>query len=333
MASRRLIKITFPIISIIGLYFLGPSPKKPEYVRMLPNVPAEAVALEAYVQENEAKHQVKPGNEANIVWYDSTKQRTEYAIVYLHGFSASHTEGNPTHRRMAETFGCNLYLSRLADHGIDTTEALLHFTADRTWRSACEALAVGKSLGEKVILLSTSTGGTLALKLAAEFPEDVHALINLSPNIAINDPASFLLNNPWGLYIARSVLGGNYNITDANEEHARFWNKKYRIEALTELQELIETTMNDGLFKRVKQPSLTLYYYKNEEEQDPQVKVSAMLEMHKALGTPESMKVAQAVPTAGAHVIGSSLTSKDIESVYQAIEKFAVEKLNMSKVQ
>ena len=333
MASRRLIKISFPIISIIGLYFLGPAPKNPEYNKHLPVVPAEASALEAYVAEEEAKHEVKPGNEATIIWNDSTKQRTEYAIVYLHGFSASHVEGSPTHRRLAETFGCNLYLPRISDHGIDTTEALLYFTADRAWQSATEALAIGKRLGNKVILLSTSTGGTLALKLAAEFPEDVHALISLSPNIAINDPASFLLNNPWGLYIARAVLGGKYNITDASEEHSRFWNKKYRIEALTELQQLIETTMTDDLFRRVKQPSLTLYYYKNEEEQDPQVKVSAMLEMNEALGTPEDLKVAQAIPTAGAHVIGSSLTSKDIESVYQSMEKFAIEKLNMTKLQ
>ena len=112
-------------------------------------------------------------------------------------------------------------LSRLADHGIDTTEALLQFTPDRAWESAKEALAMGKKIGDKVILLSTSTGGTLALMLAAEYPEDVFALINLSPNIAINDGAAFLLNDPWGLQIARMVMGGNYRVTDANEEHAK----------------------------------------------------------------------------------------------------------------
>jgi esterase/lipase len=232
---------------------------------------------------------------------------------------------------LAEAFDCNLYLSRLSDHGIDTTDALLQFTADRAWQSALQALAIGKNLGEKVILLSTSTGGTLALKLAAEFPDDVFGLINLSPNLAINDPAAFILNEHWGLYIARLVMGGKYNVTDATEEHARYWNKKYRIEALTELQELVETSMNESLFKRIRQPSLTLYYYKNEEEQDPKVKVSAMLEMHESLSTPEDLKVAIAVPTAGAHVIGSAMTSKDVDGVYQLIEKFAIEKLGMVK--
>ncbi|MDZ7648637.1 MAG: hypothetical protein U5K54_16450 [Cytophagales bacterium] len=70
------------------------------------------------------------------------------------------------------------------------------------------------------------------------------------------------------------MLGGKYRITGASEEHAKFWNKKYRLESLVQLEELIETTMNKDLFQKVKQPSLTLYYYRNEQEQDPEVKVS-----------------------------------------------------------
>jgi esterase/lipase len=331
MTTKRLIKVSFPIILFVGIYFLGPKPDKPVYSKIMPAVPGSSEELERHIADQEAKHKIKPNNEARIVWYDSSKQKTPYAVVYLHGFSASPIEGDPTHRRFAKAFGCNLYLSRLADHGIDTTEALLQFTADRAWESAKEALAIGKSLGDKIILLSTSTGGTLALKLAAEYQEDVFALINLSPNIAINDGAAFILNDPWGLQIARMVMGGNYRITDANDEHAKYWNKKYRLESLTQLEELVETSMSNETFKGVTQPSLTLYYYKNEEEQDPQVKVSAMLTMNEALGTSPDFKVAKAVPAAGAHVLGSSMTSKDLESVYAEMEKFAIDKLKMSK--
>lgn len=330
MTTKRLIKVSFPFLLLVAVYFLGPDPERPEYRRDMPVVPRQATDLEAYIASSESVHHIKPNNEARIIWNDSTKQKTPYAIVYLHGFSASQVEGDPIHRMLANEFGCNLFLSRLSDHGIDTTDALLLFTADRAWESAKEALAVGKQLGEKVILLSTSTGGTLALMLAAEYPQDVFALMNLSPNIAINDPAAFLLNDPWGLHIARMVMGGKYRVTDANEEHAKYWNKKYRLESLTELEELLETTMNQELFARIKQPSLTLYYYKDEEHQDPQVKVSAMLRMHEQLGTPADLKVAKAMPDAGAHVIGSSLTSKDVEGVYREIRNFAVEKLKMS---
>lgn len=330
MTSKRLIKLSFPLLALIAIYFLGPKPAQPVYNHQLPDVPADASALEDYIRTKESNHRIKPDNEARIIWNDSSRQKTEYAIVYLHGFSASQKEGDPTHRRFAHAFGANLYLPRLSDHGIDTTETLLYFTADRFWESAKEALAIGKQLGHKVILLSTSTGGTVALKLAADFKQDVFALINMSPNIAINDNAAFILNDPWGLSIARIVKNGNYHITGADTAAMQYWNKKYRLESLVQLQQLVETTMTEQTFKNVTQPCLTLYYYKNASEQDPQVKVSAMLTMHNQLGTPQDLKAAIAIPTAGAHVLGGAMASKDVESVFVAIEKFAVEKLGMT---
>lgn len=332
MAPKRFIKFSFPILLIVGIYFLGPKPNRPEFNLVVPEVPGTPEALEQYIVGREAKHRLKLRNEAHVVWNDSSKQKTEYAVVYLHGFSASQMEGDPTHRRFAKEFGCNLFLARLADHGVDTTEALMLYTPDRSWESAKEALAIGEKIGDKVILMSTSTGGTLALKLAAEYPDKVFALINLSPNIALRNGAAFIANDPWGLQIARLVVKGDYNVSDATEEESKYWNKKYRIEAVSQLEELIESTMTKDLFQRIEQPSLTLYYYKNEEEQDPQVKVSAMLKMNEQLATPADSKVIVNIPTAGAHVIGSSLTSKDIEGVYKEIEKFAVGKLQLKKV-
>lgn len=326
--SRRFMKITFPILMLAGIFFLGPSPEKPEYNLTLPEVPDDPQQLQEYVVKQENKHKVKPDNEASIVWYDSTRKKTDYAVVYLHGFSASQMEGDPVHRRFAKEFGCNLYLARLSDHGIDTTEALLLYTPDRAWASAKEALSIGKKLGKKIILMSTSTGGTLALKLAAEYPGDVFALINMSPNIALRNGAAFIANDPWGLQIAHLVVGGDYNITDSD---ARYWNDKYRLEAVCQLEQLLETTMNKDLFNRIKQPSLSLYYFKSEEEQDPQVKVSAILKMNEQLGTPSDLKAAVNVPGAKAHVLGSSLVSKDVDGVYEEIESFTLNKLKLAK--
>jgi len=332
MNKRRLLIIAAPIGLLIGVYFSGPKPSTPVFDKKLNTIVAEPSALEAYISLNESKHRIKPDNEARIVWADSSKQKAEYAVVYLHGFSASQMEGDPIHRRFAKQFGCNLFLSRLADHGVDTTETLLQFTADRFWESVKEALAIGKAIGDKVILMSTSTGGTAALMWAKEYPDDVYAIINMSPNIAINDPAAFLLNDPWGLQIARMVMGSNYREWEAEEQRMKYWNNKYRLESLVQLEELVECSMNKETFSKVKQPSLTLYYYKNEEEQDPEVKVSAMLEMNELLATPDSLKIIVAIPNAGAHVIGSPLVSKDVEGVYQNIEKFAIEKLHLKPV-
>ncbi len=332
--SRRFIFITFPIILLVGIYFMGPEPDQPVWNMDHTVVPQDPANLEAYVKTREAAHKLKPDNEARIVWADSSRRKTAYSVVYLHGFAASQEEGDPIHERFAKTFGCNLYLARMSDHGIDTTEQLLYFTPDRWWRSSKEALAIGKALGEKVILMSTSTGGTMALVLAAEYPEDVFALINMSPNIAINDPAAWISNNPWGLQLVRLVMGGKYNISKAKpgvdmKLNNQYWNDKYRFEAVCQLEELLEDKMNKSTFEKVRQPCLTLYYYKNEQEQDPTVKVSAMLEMNNQLSTPDSLKMAVPIPNGGGHVLGSHIVSKDLETVSKEVRKFAIEKLGM----
>ena len=266
------------------------------------------------------------------MWFnDSLKQVTEYSIVYLHGFSASQEEGDPVHYEFAQKFGCNLFLSRLSDHGVDTTEPLLNFTADRVWNSAKQAYAIAKQLGKKVILMATSTGGTLALKLAAEYPE-IAGLILLSPNIAINDPNAWLLNNPWGLQIAKLVKGKYNTAKDTTTTYAQYWNNKYRIESTVELEELLETTMKESTFKKIKQPTLLLYYFKDEENQDKVVKVSAMKRMFNQLSTAPNLKREVAIPNAGDHVIGSYVKSKDIQKVQEECEKFATEILKLKEV-
>lgn len=320
------------VLVLIVVYFLGPKPSTPKYTKDLPAVPAEANALEQYIKNNEAKHKLKPDNEARIDWFnDSLKNKTEYSVVYLHGFSASQEEGDPVHYDFAQKFGCNLYLSRLDAHGVDTTEPLGSFTADGLWNSAKEAYAIGKQLGKKVILMSTSTGGTVALKLAAEYP-DIAGLILLSPNIAINDPNAWLLNNHWGLQIAHMVVGEHKVVKDTNAAYQQYWNTRYLTSSLVQLEELLETTMKESTFKKVTQPTLLLYYYKDEDHQDPVVKVSAMKRMFSQLGTPDSLKRQVPIPNAGDHVIGSYIKSKDFQTVEQECVKFADEILKLKPV-
>ncbi|SFD50725.1 Esterase/lipase [Chitinophaga sp. CF118] len=333
--KRKWLRISLIIISILVIiYYLGPRPASPVYDPILPAVPQEAGALEKYITSKEARHRLKPDNEARIVWYDSVPRKTKYSVVYLHGFSASQEEGDPVHKDFARRYGCNLFLSRLDGHGIDTSDPLLTMTARGLWEDAKEALAIGKSLGEKVILMTTSTGGTLALKLAATYPNDIFAIINMSPNIAINNNMIFLANNPWGLNITRMVMNGKYmEAKTFSEERSKYWNKRYRLEAIGELQSLVETTMEPSTFRKVKQPVLNLYYYKDPEHQDPTVKVSAILWMEKELGTPDSLKEAIAIPGAGAHVLGCYFVAKDIPAVEKAIDAFAEEKLSLGAKQ
>lgn len=329
----RLLKIILGLSLIVFLiYWFGPHPSAPIYSKELPVAPSEPTALINFIKQEESKHAVKKDNEAEIVWADSiTKKKTAYAIVYLHGFSASKMEGAPTHLNIAKQFGCNLFLARLSQHGIDTADALINMTADNLWETAKQAYAIGKQLGDKVILMGTSTGGTLALQLAATYP-DVAGLILYSPNIAVNDPNAWLLNNPWGLQVARLVKGSNYNIIASDTTYEKYWNTKYRLEALANLEELLETKMTAATFQQIKQPVLALYYYKDEQHQDPVVKVSATKKMFEELGTSKELKRSIAMPNTGNHVIGSPILSKDVAGVERETGKFLQEIMHLTTI-
>ena len=90
--------------------------------------------------------------------------------------------------------------------------------------------------------------------------------------------------------------------------------------------------MTKDNFNKVKQPTLLLYYYKNEKKQDNVVSVKAMQEMFNELATPPALKREKSIPNAGNHVIGGAILSKDIVSVEKECEKFGREILKLSKV-
>lgn len=325
--------LSIPVLILIG-YMAGPSPATPVYSKEMPVVPAGAAALEQYIAANESLHKLKPDNQARIVWVnDSLKNRTSFALVYLHGFSASQAEGDPVHRNIAAAFGCNLYLSRLAAHGIDTTEPMANLTAEDNWQSAKQALAIGKQLGEKVILIGTSTGGSNALQLAAAYPDEVAALVLLSPNIAINNDKAWLLNNHWGTELAKMVTGSDHKVSDDTRPiYRQYWYYRYPFNGAAALQEIIETSMLPATFTKVKQPVLLLYYYKDNVHQDSVVRVDAMLKMYDELGVPAALKRKQAMPNTGDHVLGSYIKSHDVEGVQNAISLFMQEVLKMQVV-
>ena len=90
--------------------------------------------------------------------------------------------------------------------------------------------------------------------------------------------------------------------------------------------------MKKETFERVKQPTLTLYYYKDEIHQDSTVKVSAIREMVSQLGTPADKKREKAMPNTGNHVIGSWIRSKDVPGVERETELFMTEVLGIKPV-
>lgn len=326
--------IGFFVILFAGfcIYLFGPKAEFEELSYVYPWISDDLKYVESYVNNWEATLPVKEDNEARIIWNNNERfQRTEYSVVYLHGFGASQAEGGDIHRNFARRYGANLYLARIADHGLDQNDVFAELTPKKMLDSALEAVAIAKQLGEKVIIIACSTGSTYAIPIAAGDP-DIHAIINLSPNIAIAAPTAKLLTKPWGLQLAKKI-SGDYHTWEPPEGAAQYWYTKQKIEGLVALQSLIDQTMTVENFNKVKQAFLMLYYYKNEEEQDQTVSVEAMEKMFEQLGTPDDRKRAIALPETGHHVIANRLFSKDANTVEIECYNFAEEILMMEPVE
>ncbi|MBT8187863.1 MAG: alpha/beta hydrolase [Croceitalea sp.] len=320
------------LVLLVVVYFLGPQVEKPNLDETLPIVTSNLIELEQEIAMHEAKiPNVKPDNQARIIWFDSIPQKTPFSIVYLHGWSASQEEGDPIHTETAKRYGCNLYLPRLAGHGLNEAEPMLNLTADEVIDSAKEAIAIGKQLGNKVILMATSTGGTLALHLAGG-DTDIAALLLYSPNVEIFDPNAKLLAKPWGLQMAKMVKQSDYHEFEGNELKKQYWTTKYRLEALTHLQAMVDYTMVPETFEEVTQPTFLGYYYKNDSLQDNVVAIPAMLNMFDELSTPPAQKRKVAFANVGDHVMTSYISSKDLDAVRNETNAFLEEVLTMRPV-
>lgn len=216
--------------------------------------------LDEYLQESEAHFSdITPGTNKTIIWADSSRKQTPRSLVYLHGFSATRQETAPVSDSLAQRWGGNLFYTRLTGHG-RTTEAMGEATADDWLQDATEALDVGKRLGERVVLIGTSTGGTLAAWLAAqpEASEVLDAVILISPNFWPRAEGVGLLLWPYGRLLGKAVQGDYVEWEPANEAQAMYWTHRYPIGAAVEMMRLVKY-VNDLDFAAVNVPVLILY--------------------------------------------------------------------------
>ena len=329
----KIVKILFAFFAICAfVYAIGPKVKFESPKILDTEIQVDISGLDSLIASSEQKiSDLKPENEARIVWADSLHQKTEFVLVYLHGFSASQEEGAPLHTDFAKRYGMNLLLARLEDHGRVDTNSFVNLTPDNYLQSAEDALDIGKKLGKKVIVMSCSTGGTLSAILAAA-GEDIHSMIMYSPNIDIYDPMSAMLLYPWGKKISTFVLDGNYNRIDYKPEAQKYWNSVYHTNGIFAVKALINDLMNPETFKKINVPVFLGYYYKDDENQDQVVSVSRMLDFFDQIGTPATSKRKIAFPNAGNHVISSHIMSADIDNIRNKTFRFADEILGLKPV-
>lgn len=329
-----LLKALLGLIALCFIvYQLGPRPAVPVFAQKQYPAAASLTELEARVQQGEAAEPgLKPGCEAKIVWADTArKAKTPIAILYLHGFGASREEGTPLPENLARRFGCNLYLARMDEHGVDEGDGnLCELTADSYVESAEQALAVAQQLGDSVVILGTSGGGGLGLFLCSRYPE-VKGLVTWSPAVRVFRKSASLLTGPWALQLARWVTGKSHNDWPYRkpEYQAKYWTNHQCWEGVVQFTMFLKHAMTPETFAKVHCPVFVSYYYENEEKQDKTVSVAAMREMVSQLGTPAAQRREMSFPNARDHVISSGILSSDWQGVERESAKFMEEVMGM----
>ena len=163
------------VFALLLLWFLGPRIIIDETVRSV-QLPKD---LNHYLNQSESRFSnIREGLNKEILWASVEETQTEYSIVYLHGFSASRQEISPVMEKVADALGANLFFTRLSGHG-QTTEALSESTPKEWFQDATEALEIGKRLGEKVILVGTSTGATPGTLARFETPKQEYSCTSI----------------------------------------------------------------------------------------------------------------------------------------------------------
>jgi pimeloyl-ACP methyl ester carboxylesterase len=261
---------------------------------------------EAYLQAAEDQVAgIRDGLRKEIVWaYPQSRAKTPLAIVYLHGFSASKGEVRPLMDRVAASLGANLFYARLTGHGQDGP-AMATATVNAWLNDAAEALAIGRSIGERVVLVGTSTGGSLAVYAVSrpELSEAVAALVLISPNFALQAGGAGLLTGPWGGLIAELVVGKERGFEPATPLQARLWTTRYPTRAILPMAAMVDLARSVRV-EEVGVPALFVY-----SEADKVVDPAATKEIAARWGGPVRQLIVSRTDDPSSHVIAGDAFS------------------------
>jgi esterase/lipase len=325
--KKKLRKFVVILISIIILseiiYVAGPKPIAPKLDVSHIYLTNDLSLLEKQVNDIEKLTPgIRPGCQAEIVWADTAKRKkTKVAFLYIHGFGASKMEGEPISLMIPKRYAANVYLARLAGHGIDLGDSTFaKVTADDFVYSVEYALAIAEKLGDEVVVMSNSFGGALSCWLASTHPK-IKALVLYSPCIKTFNEDMEMFAKPWGLKLASLFNGSSvFSYKPYNDQYAKYWTTHYSLNGLAAFQSFLSNAMNKETFERIKCPVFMGYWYKNENIKDTLASVPAMLKMFDELGSARKQKIA--FRNVGNHELTTPILSKDVETVQKETESF-----------
>ncbi|MBT8104154.1 MAG: alpha/beta fold hydrolase, partial [Woeseiaceae bacterium] len=241
-----------------------------------------------------------------------------YSVVYLHGFSATRQETAPLAEIVASSLGANLYETRLTGHGRQRG-ALVDVRAEDWLQDGVEAISVAAALGERVIVIGTSTGATLAVAML-DHPamQSVDTLVMISPNFAPRDTKATWLTWPGGPLLARAMVGETRSWKPHNELQALYWTTSYPTTTAIEMMRLVDLA-NRQLPTAIPQRLLMLY-----STEDDVISPQAALSIFERTESPQKSAIEIKDPGDPSHHVlaGDILSAANTESIAAAIVDF-----------
>ncbi len=310
------------LLIVLMLWIFGP--REPAELKTSFDESILGSDLDCYLRNTEAElPDIVAGTQKRIVWHGARNESTPISIVYLHGFSANSEEIRPAPEQLAQLLGANLYYSRLTGHG-RTGAAMAEATVADWMRDTSEALAIAKRIGDNVIILSTSTGGTLTAAAACDpfLSKKVAGMVFISPNFGVNNPAALLLTWPFARIWIPLLFGRERHIEPLNPQHAKFWTNIYPTVAALPMAALVQKVVSNN-FTDVKVPALFIMSEKDQVVRPEMIeKISerwgGKKEVFKIL--PGCRDDTKAHVLAG-DILSPGLTDKVVEKMFEWIKK------------
>lgn len=284
------------------------------------NLPISSAAqVDDYIAQSESRISGLQSDLAkHVTWVNVTSRKpTKYSFVYLHGFTGSRRDIYPVVEKLAADFGANTFYTRLTAHGLNAGDEFANVDAGDWWDDAREAFAIGKLIGEQVVLVGTSTGGLLAtmLTMDKEAQKSIAGLVLLSPNFGLRDKRARFISGPVGKYIARRLIGVERVTVPENQGHAHAWTHRYRSEGIVALMDLTNYIRGKKL-DDIALPTLLLY-----TDKDQLLDLESMRQHFESIIDKRSKMVE--VPSANRHELtGEILAPATVEPVVKTIEAY-----------
>ena len=187
--------------------------------------------LDDYLKRTESSiRALRPDCEKKIVWANEPGLKSATSMVYIHGFSATRFECSPVIEMVAEKLGANLFFTRLRGHGQDG-RALGEACFDEYMEDALEAIEIGKTIGDEVIVVGCSTGCPL-IHLTLSQGVSINSAIYISPNFGPKKLVGQSLRLPAAEFFVPLIFGKTHSFTPKNTEQVRCWTTSYPTKAL-----------------------------------------------------------------------------------------------------